>query len=539
MIKVSEDFRRTMWWLHSWAGAGLAGLLFVIFWFGTLSVFDQEIDQWMKPELRITSGDNIALDPIALPQLQALDVAQGSEIMIVRPEQRWPTVDIYYTDRATGEDGFLRLDPHTGAALKQTNSLAATDFLFPMHYSLHASWQNIGYWIVAFAALSMLVLVISGVFIHRKIIEEFFTLRPKKPARRVILDLHTLFGVAALPFYVIMPLSGIMIFATTYFAGPLSLPFAGDLAAAERVLDNGFERPLAGQASTTSLGGIDTFIKRAEDIWRQASGAQGRERSDFVYLHNMHDENAYISVERYYERDGVGMALNHIAFDLKTGEILSLVNPTPVQQVLAWLKGFHFVQFDHWALRWLYFCGGLSGCIMIACGFLLWMNARLRKGAKAPAKVRAARAFTIGTMTGTLCATACFFIANRLLTNAAELAGFDRAALEVWAFFGVWIAAFAHAALRGRAAWKDQLWAIAVLTIAAAALNWITTGDWLMASMSQSLWAVAGMDIVLLTTALTALLTLKAMARQEAGLEKQSGSIGSSQMQPRMSGQAE
>ena len=48
-----EKLRREMTVVHTWAGVVCSGLLFAMFWMGTLSVFDREIDQWMIPELRI------------------------------------------------------------------------------------------------------------------------------------------------------------------------------------------------------------------------------------------------------------------------------------------------------------------------------------------------------------------------------------------------------------------------------------------------------------------------------------------------------
>ncbi len=41
---MEPTFRASMGWLHTWAGVVLGGLLFAIFWMGTLSVFDREID---------------------------------------------------------------------------------------------------------------------------------------------------------------------------------------------------------------------------------------------------------------------------------------------------------------------------------------------------------------------------------------------------------------------------------------------------------------------------------------------------------------
>ena len=50
--------------LHTWAGVVLGSLLFAIFWMGTLSVFDKEIDQWMRPETRLPVPEHISLDDL-------------------------------------------------------------------------------------------------------------------------------------------------------------------------------------------------------------------------------------------------------------------------------------------------------------------------------------------------------------------------------------------------------------------------------------------------------------------------------------------
>ena len=45
-----------MGWLHTWAGLVLGAILFAIFWMGTLSVFDREIDRWLMPETRLPAA---------------------------------------------------------------------------------------------------------------------------------------------------------------------------------------------------------------------------------------------------------------------------------------------------------------------------------------------------------------------------------------------------------------------------------------------------------------------------------------------------
>ena len=56
---------------------------------------------------------------------------------------------------------------------------------------LQLHWKNIGTFVVGLAALVMLVALVTGVIMHRKVFKEFFTFRPHKRTQRSALDLHT------------------------------------------------------------------------------------------------------------------------------------------------------------------------------------------------------------------------------------------------------------------------------------------------------------------------------------------------------------
>ena len=63
---MEQGFRASMNWLHTWAGVVLGGLLFAIFWMGTLAVFDREIDRWMAPMIRLPAVEK----PFSLESLR-------------------------------------------------------------------------------------------------------------------------------------------------------------------------------------------------------------------------------------------------------------------------------------------------------------------------------------------------------------------------------------------------------------------------------------------------------------------------------------
>jgi len=58
----ARGLRKSMSWLHTWAGLVLGWLLFAIFVTGTLSYFRNEITLWMQPELHSARPDEKGLD---------------------------------------------------------------------------------------------------------------------------------------------------------------------------------------------------------------------------------------------------------------------------------------------------------------------------------------------------------------------------------------------------------------------------------------------------------------------------------------------
>lgn len=188
-------------------------------------------------------------------------------------------------------------------------------------------------------------------------------------------------------------------------------------------------------------------------------------------------------------------------FDGRTGAVLQDFAKPPIGEASAWVQGAHFMQFEHWPLRWLYFMGGLGGCIMIVTGMLFWLRTRDGKLARGSLGYRTVEALTIGGVTGLIAATGAFFVANRLIPIDAFPALGERADAEVQVFWLTWLIAFIHAALLRERAWAHQLWAIACLAFGAVTLNAVTTGDHTGVTFIEMQWAVAGMDVLLLAAA--------------------------------------
>ncbi|WP_077528804.1 PepSY-associated TM helix domain-containing protein [Vreelandella utahensis] len=501
------SWRESMRWQHTWVGVVLGALLFAIFWMGTLSVFDKEIDRWMMPATRLAPPESVALQSAVASARQVAPDSPRWRFML--PTSRAPQVRLYHPD-ADGRLQSVDLDPRTGRPLPEQGTLAGSGFIFPFHFSLHLKAGQLGYWLVGLAGMAMLTLLVSGLVVHRKPIRDLFTFRPHKRLGRANLDLHNLTGVVGLPFHFIMTLSGLIIFVNIYFPDAAALAYDDTADPQGTFLEEGlgrFNRPPAGEPG--SLASLDIMLSRARAEWSGEGPA-------FIRVWHPGDAASYVEMRRS-NQNMVRINRDQIYFDGGTGEVLYRFEAKPLMKTQRFIAGLHFIQFEHWPLRWLYFGGGLSGCVMIVTGFIFWLQARRKRHGRQGA-VRVVEGLTVGSVTGLILATVAFFIANRLLPLEARWAGYERAALEVWVFFLVWLGAFVHGWLQGSNAWRGQCWAIAGLAVGAVALNAVTTGDHLLKTLAEGYWPVAGMDLVLLAgAALAAWCARRLTQRQTAG----------------------
>lgn len=494
---MEPTFRASMNWLHTWAGVALGGVLFAIFWMGSLAVFDKEIDRWMAPATRLAwTGSPPSLDALR-SSLDAAGAAKSRYWTVNLPTERQPIMEVSYDQG--GERVTRYHHPATGAELPDPGTLAGTGFLYPFHYNLHIRAANLGIWLVGLAGMTMLALCVSGVIIHRKIFADFFTFRSERKSRRVILDLHNVAGVLGLPFHIVITLSGLIIFGATYFPSGWQAVYK-DRQSYYADAFGGYDREASGRPGAP-IASLDVMAAQAKRIWE---GNAPR------YLQLIHpgDAAAYAIFDRSSEGRVTAVA-DAIWFDAATGRSLHQSNTAAgVMTSQRFIAGLHLIQFRHWTLRWLYFVMGLAGCILVATGYLFWLDSRRKKHTQLGLPgVRVVEGLAVGSITGIVVATLAFFVANRLLPLGITFAGVERAALEAWAFYLFWLATFAHAWLRPRRAWIEQCWAMAVLAFTALLLNWITTGDHLIHSLTQRhLWPIAGMDLLLIAGAVIAAL---------------------------------
>ncbi|RZA21149.1 MAG: PepSY domain-containing protein, partial [Proteobacteria bacterium] len=408
------DLRSALNWFHTWFGLFLGGLMFVIFWTGTLAVFDREIDRWMMPDTRLSEAQPLKVDPL-LPLVRKL-APDAVQWRIMLPDERTPVLEL----QASLSDGTYvsrMVDPATLRVLPDQGTYGGTEFFYPYHFRLNIG--AVGLFICAFAAVVMLALCISGVIVHRKIFADFFTLRIVRKPQRTTLDLHNLTGVLTLPFLLMISFTGVAIFTYTYLPSAQSLLFSRDPSA---LAGGYFSRDAAGRPGG-KLVSLDALLDRAATHWET-------ERPRYVQVIHADDANAYIEIRPPSSRT-ISKSTAAIWYDAASGKLLGISPATGTRKFYDFIYGIHLIQFDHWALRWLYFLSGLAGSILIATGMLFWIQSRRKRHAKMGKRgVRLAEATSIAFTTGLLLASLGFMIVNRILPSG--LAG--RADVEVQMF---------------------------------------------------------------------------------------------------------
>lgn len=541
-----QTLRQTMTWLHTWVGLVLGFVLVVVFFFGSLSVFDREIDRWAIPSTRFEPQPMPRFDAILEPAFRRVTQPDPEDLEAAKsrvsgpipnelPLLDWsaytthrdPVLDVYASFGLPNAivpgdhiHGHMTIDPRTGGRLPDGERKLGSEFFYPMHYGLHLHWKDLGYWIVGLAAFAMLIALVSGVVIHRKIFREFFTFRPHKHTQRSALDLHNLTGVVALPFHFMFALSGLIIFAEIYFPVTTTmLRPAAEMHAAAEAERVGLPYEPAGVPAT--LASVDAMVEEAQRRWatRDMAGDVG-----FLFINHVGDRNAYVSVYRA-GTDRVALTGEGIHFEGTTGRVIH--EDPPFQAASAthnFVSGLHLQHFRHWLLRWLYFVGGIAGAVCIATGFVFFVEKRKRQHARhGIGGARFVDALAVTTVTGTLIATATMFVSNRLL----PIDWAERAQWEEALFWGAWLAAFGHAMLRTRPvrearrapAWYEQSWTLAALCIVAVVSNWITTGDHLVSTIARGYWPVAGIDLMLIAVAILAACTAHRLMRRAASAD--------------------
>lgn len=530
-----EGPRQSMSWLHTWASLILGWLLYAIFLTGTLSFFQNEITVWMKPELHqsVPQNSQIQQVQVALHYLQKNHPNAGSW-NIQLPNARQNTTIL--TVRKIGEDPRARrggeritLDSATGEVLEARDTRGGS-FLYRFHFELYGLPRLWTRWLVGIATLLMLVAIISGVITHKKIFKDFFTFRASK-GQRSWLDAHNATAVLALPFHIMITFSGLLLLLFTLMPWGINQIYENRgqfLQEQSRALvenkENKNERAEGlntDRQNNSQARGENTEQRGEKRQQRQKPEAQPAPLTDIAPIlataQQKWKDNPIGSITIIAPNTNqatielralLGESVAHrnvydsLEFNAVTGQNITddssrLKNPSVPMAIYNVVTVLHEARGVDLALRWLLFCSGIVGTLMVATGLILWCVKRAPQQQKQGYKsfgYRIVEVTNITAIIGLPIACAAYFYANRFIPAQMEM----RSDWEIRSFFIIWLLSLIYAAIRPhRQAWLELL-AFATLAFALLpVINFMTGGQALWNSIANGQWMIASFDLAM------------------------------------------
>lgn len=463
---MRQGVRRSMAWLHAWSGLVVGWVLFAVFVTGTASYYRTDISAWMRPELRM-GAEIMGTDAGRAADLAAMFLREkmpdAAGWYIAPPKADDPVIQAHWWKSLEGPFHSARLDPESGRPSTARDTKGG-DFLYRFHFELSMPplW---GRWIVGLCATIMLVALVSGIVTHRRIFSDFFTFRRRGSARRGWLDAHTVVGVLALPFHLMIAYTGLVTLAPMYMPWGVAAAYPGDELRfyTEAGLMPAMKAPAGRPGALLPLSPM-------------LAQARARVSEPLEGVSVAHPGDAASTVVVFFE-EPKGLAHLHpqVAFDGTTG---ALTGTAGVAQAVVHAStafvGLHEAHFAGPALRALFFLCGVMGTATVATGLVLWGVARVPKaGERAGLGLRLVRVLNVGTVAGLPVGIAAYFLANRLLP--LDLA--ERASWEVRVFFAAWVLVALGAAVRPHAAaWREGFLLAAALFLAVPPVDALTLG---------------------------------------------------------------
>jgi uncharacterized iron-regulated membrane protein len=354
---------------HSILGIAFAAVIYLLCLTGSLSVFERDLDRWEQPDAPIvTRASPAAVGRAVAAILPRIDADPA--LYVTMPSPDMPRLTL--TGDQKGQDHSWIADAQGRIAAEQ--AAPWTEFLTTLHTELHlpGTW---GRFIVGLAGVALLSSLISGTLAHPRIVRDAFHLRFGGSRRLQEADLHNRIGVWALPFHVVVSLTGALLGLSTIIVGTLAiLLFGGDTAKVYALL-----LPPTPKADTRAAPPPDIAAILAT-IGRRTSEAEVK----VITLQHAGRRDASVQISA--GRPSFLAMQDSFSFDA-SGRLVAEHHPGGLnlgERILGSLGPLHFGWFGGIAVRIAYGLLGIGLCIVTASGISIWLARRRDKGRPAP-----------------------------------------------------------------------------------------------------------------------------------------------------------
>ncbi len=410
---------------HGWIGISISGLLFIIFFAGSISLFKDEIYQWsVAPTHQVHSGPVLTIHDIAEIAIKDRPFNAKEHLSILTPSEKLPYFQVYVDlkENHRGEDYIgLLIDPVSGEIIGEIDSFFLPEFIYHLHESMNLPF---GRYLIGFVSLFFFVMLMTGLLIHaKKLLNRFFLYRSDSNKRSQYLDMHNVIGTMSLPFTAMYAFTGLVFnlviiyqiaFAVVLYKGDQNALLSD--AGVHIIEPEWADKPMP---MTRIDEQIQAFTHELENPPR------------FIRFYNYGDESAVMHL--FGEVPNTFSSQYELGIEMHSKALLFKDSPeknSAVKQGLSTLETLHFGSFAGTDLRLIYFVLGLMVCGLIVSGNLLWIEKRVQNKNASARQVTVLTKLTYISTVGIIVATAASFLAERLL----PLTAFNRADYLVYCF---------------------------------------------------------------------------------------------------------
>lgn len=422
-MKVRTDIVRMYKDIHGWVGiiSGLA--LFVAFYAGAITMFEEPLQRWASPPTTLAPPVSIERTPELVDAVLAThpEAARGYQVNLRTGREQPARVTWQAADQGADEHGerrtfYAALDADGKLQVVERGPSPVAQFIDVLHQQVGLMLDHeIAMPVMGAISLLYAIALVSGVIVLLpSLVKDLFALRAGKNVKRMWLDVHNLLGVFSLPFHVIMALTAVVFAFHDQFYDAQSATFAH---AEERRAAATSTQPLPGPP----IAPADLVRTLAREVpgFTPVAFAYGKGRDGASTLRAMGSDPRY----------GLRAPTYTLAIlDPVTGNVTGADYLGGRQDgwgaTITSFFALHFGSFGGAGVRWAYFLLGLAGAFLFYTGNLLWVETRRRRERRSGAvtqsrSTRMLGALTVGVPLGCMAGISMTLAAAKVLGPAA------------------------------------------------------------------------------------------------------------------------
>lgn len=381
---IRADIVRLYKTVHTWTGVTCGFALFVAFYAGALTMFQEPLARWASPPA-------VGVEAVALEDASDL----LSRVAEAHPEARKEGITLHlrgheneparvtWEEDAPHQGGQAHTHIHWWATLEPDGTLLAkpqepselAEFINDIHkrVGIPAPW---GTYVMGVVSLLYGVALIAGLIVLLpSLIKDFLALRVGPNLKRMWLDAHNVVGVTALPFHLVIAVT-----ATAWgFWNPLA-------SAQEAVIFGGKQKiVMAGDFARWTVprptGEAGAMLPPARLLQRLKEQVPDFDPTAMTFT-NFGDKAAAVKIagaERGYVGD---TRFGGVILSAVTGAVIKdnrASHQDPDRRAGTVILALHTGEYGGPTIAWAYFFLGISGAWLFYSGNLLWIETRRKR----------------------------------------------------------------------------------------------------------------------------------------------------------------